>query len=117
VRIYIAGPLGFSEAGRSFYYEKLIPLVRELGHEALDPWALTGSIKIEKVMKLPYGPTRRDAWQQLNVEIGRNNQAAIDICERSMKYSPCPNDSSRFSERWRSQRERRAVHALFRCGG
>jgi nucleoside 2-deoxyribosyltransferase len=81
VRIYIAGPLGFSEAGRSFYYEKLIPLVRELGHEAFDPWALTSSVKIEKVMKLPYGPTRRDAWRQLNVEIGRSNQAAIDDCD------------------------------------
>ena len=36
--LYIAGPLGFSEAGRDFYYNKLLPVIRELGYEVLDPW-------------------------------------------------------------------------------
>jgi hypothetical protein len=51
MRIYIAGPLGFSEAGRTFYYEKLIPAVRQLGHEVLDPWTLSDPDKIATVMK------------------------------------------------------------------
>jgi nucleoside 2-deoxyribosyltransferase len=81
MKIYIAGPLGFSEAGRTFYYDKLLPLLRQLGHELLDPWMLTGSGKIDAVTKLPHGSAKRDAWRQLNAEIGQNNRAAIDDCD------------------------------------
>jgi nucleoside 2-deoxyribosyltransferase len=81
MRIYIAGPLGFSEAGRSFYYDKVIPAVRQLGHEPLDPWTLTDPSKIDMVMNLPYGTAKRDAWRQLNVEIGQKNKDAIDDCD------------------------------------
>lgn len=80
-RIYMASPLGFSEAGRHFYDAVLVPLVRELGYEVLDPWALTDRRKIEAVQKLPYGPERRDAWRTLNREIGANNRAAIDAAQ------------------------------------
>jgi nucleoside 2-deoxyribosyltransferase len=81
VRIYIAGPLGFSEAGRNFYYEKLISLVKEIGYEPLDPWNLTDSSKIDAVVKLPNGPGKRKAWQLLNLEIGHNNRLALDQCD------------------------------------
>ena len=37
-KIYIASPLGFSEACRDFYYGQLLPLVRESGFGVLDPW-------------------------------------------------------------------------------
>ena len=37
----MAGPLGFSEAGRHFYHSVLVPFVQRLGYEVLDPWALT----------------------------------------------------------------------------
>jgi nucleoside 2-deoxyribosyltransferase len=76
--LYVAGPLGFSEAGRHFYTTVLIPYVRGLGYEVLDPWALTDPRKIEAVEKLPYGAPRRDAWRALNREIGAANRAAID---------------------------------------
>jgi nucleoside 2-deoxyribosyltransferase len=77
-RIYVASPLGFSEAGRHFYTEVLIPHLRGLGYEILDPWALADARKIEAVQRLPYGPERRDAWRLLNREIGATNRAAID---------------------------------------
>jgi nucleoside 2-deoxyribosyltransferase len=77
-RIYLAGPLGFSEAGRYFYGSVLVPFVSGLGYEVVDPWALTDLRRIEAVRTMPYGPARRDAWRQLNVEIGANNRAAID---------------------------------------
>ena len=77
-RIYMAGPLGFSEAGRHFYTSVLAPFVTGLGYQVLDPWTLTDSRKIEAVRMMPYGPARRDAWRQLNAEIGANNRAAID---------------------------------------
>jgi nucleoside 2-deoxyribosyltransferase len=81
MRIYLASPLGFSEAGNAFYYDRLIPLLRRLGHEVLDPWQLTDRQRIEAVAAMPYGEERRDAWRRLNVEVGRNNQAAIDRCD------------------------------------
>ena len=78
IRIYLAGPLGFSEAGRHFYNAVLVPFVSSLGYEVLDPWTLTDPRKIEAVEKMPYGPEKREAWRQLNREIGANNRAAID---------------------------------------
>jgi len=77
-RIYIAGPLGFSEAGRHFHTSVLVPFVSGLGYEVVDPWTLTHSRRIEAVRAMPYGQARRDAWRQLNAEIGAGNRAAID---------------------------------------
>jgi len=77
-RIYMAGPLGFSEAGRHFYNAVLLPYVKSLGYEVLDPWALTDPRKIEAVERLPYGSERREAWRRLNREMAASNRAAID---------------------------------------
>jgi len=81
MKIYTAGPLGFSEAGRAFHQHTILQLLRQLGHEPLDPWTLTDQAKIDAVLRLPYGASRRDAWRELNVEIGGNNRAAIDRCD------------------------------------
>lgn len=77
-RIYLASPLGCSEAGRHFYYAVLVPYVTDLGFEVADPWALTDRGKITAVEAMPWGPERREAWRALNREIGANNHAAID---------------------------------------
>jgi nucleoside 2-deoxyribosyltransferase len=77
-RIYLAGPLGYSEAGRHFHNTVLVPFVRGLGYEVLDPWTLTDPRKVEALQKMPDGPERRQAWGALSREIGANNQAAID---------------------------------------
>jgi nucleoside 2-deoxyribosyltransferase len=81
MKIYLAGPLGFSEAGRDFHNGNIIPMLAGLGHEVLDPWTLTEQRKIDAVRSMPYGPAKRAAWQALNVEIGGNNRAAIDRCD------------------------------------
>src|ERR1700730_5266182 len=78
MKIYVAGLLGFLEAGGAFYNESLLPKLSGLGHEVLDPWKLTDKQKIDAVLKLPYGAEKRDAWRRLNVEIGGNNASAID---------------------------------------
>ncbi len=78
LRIYMAGPLGFSEAGRHFYNSVLVPFVKNLGYEVLDPWGLTDARKIEAVQRMPYGPEKREAWRKLNREMGATNRAAID---------------------------------------
>lgn len=79
--IYLAGPYGFSEAGRAFHNDTLVPLLKQHGHTILDPWTLTDARKIEAVAALPYGQTKKDAWAELNKEIGANNTAAIDRCD------------------------------------
>jgi nucleoside 2-deoxyribosyltransferase len=81
MKIYLAGPLGFSEAGRHFHNRVLIPALRKLGHEILDPWTLTDPVKIQTAVGRPYGRAKRNAWRKLNVEIGANNKSAIDASD------------------------------------
>lgn len=80
MKIYAAGPLGFSEAGKC-YHRKIIGALENLGHEVLDPWTLTDAQKIKAAINLPYGIEKRSAWAKLNREIGENNRAAIDRCD------------------------------------
>ena len=77
-RIYMAGPLGFSEAGRHFHASVLVPYVRALGYEVVDPWGLIEPSEIEAARAMPPGPARQTAWQRLNREIAARNCAAID---------------------------------------
>jgi nucleoside 2-deoxyribosyltransferase len=79
IKIYLAGPLGFSEAGRAFHQTHIIPLLEKLGHTLLDPWADQGNTN--DVLKLPFGIERRDAWRMLNPKIGHKNQLTIDECD------------------------------------
>jgi nucleoside 2-deoxyribosyltransferase len=77
MKIYMASPLGFSEAGRDFY-KGLLRKIKRLDYTPIDPWTLTAKTKIDRVQKMPYGAKKRDAWRKLNVEIGGNNRAGID---------------------------------------
>lgn len=81
MKIYTAGPLGFSEAGRGFHNQRLLPLLVRLGHEVLDPWVLTEQRLIDEVLSMPYGMDRRNAWRDINKIIGENNRRAIDACD------------------------------------
>lgn len=81
VRIYLAGPLGFSEAGCDFKDRVLVPELNRLGFQVIDPFKLTDQKKIEAVLGLPTAEARREGWQKLNMEIGQNNQIAIDGCD------------------------------------
>ena len=77
-RVYLAGPLGFSEAGRHFYQSVFVPFVAALGYEVIDPWANTDPRKITAIERMAPGPQRVAAWRALNYEIGAANRAAID---------------------------------------
>ncbi len=79
--IYLAGPLGFSEAGRHFHAETVVPSIRGWGYKVLDPWALTDQAKVDEVRGMAYGTERREAWRALNAEIGEANRQAIDRCD------------------------------------
>jgi hypothetical protein len=41
MKIYLAGPLGFSEPGRFFLNQVFVPLLRDRRYQLLDPFALT----------------------------------------------------------------------------
>ena len=69
-KIYIASPLGFSEASRGFYYERLLPLVRESGFEVLDPWDIG--------FEIPAPEAEREVWEQFNALVGEENAKAIE---------------------------------------
>lgn len=79
-RIYLAGPLGFSEFGR-LGLATLAGLVRECGHEPVDPFALTPQAEIDRIAGLASLEAQRDAWRILNAAIGKTNAEAIDVCD------------------------------------
>lgn len=81
MKLYLAGPLGFSEAGREFQYRVLIPQLVDRGFDVLDPWKLTDSAQIAEIAAMPYGIAKRDAWRKLNIKIGNNNRRALDDCD------------------------------------
>ena len=96
MKIYLAGPLGFSEAGRAFHQGTIVPEVRRLGHVPLDPWSDAPppgidpglAVEIERlaadikaVLAMDYGAAKRDAWRKLNLRIGAKNRAFIDACD------------------------------------
>jgi nucleoside 2-deoxyribosyltransferase len=81
LNIYLAGPYGFSEAGRAFYYATLVPGLERAGAVVVDPWKLTDASLFSAVAAMPAGEARVDAWRDLNAIIGRNNTAAIEACD------------------------------------
>jgi len=78
-RIYLAGPLGFSEAGRLFQSVLAKKLAKR--YRVIDPFKLTKKSKIQRILKLRKLDGQRDAWRQLNPQIGKQNQKAIDSCD------------------------------------
>jgi nucleoside 2-deoxyribosyltransferase len=96
MKIYLAGPLGFSQAGRAFYAADIVRKIADLGHVPLDPWSDTAPPGIDRRLAaeivqiaadikaaeaLRYGPAKRDTWRALNIRIGAKNSALIDACD------------------------------------
>jgi nucleoside 2-deoxyribosyltransferase len=81
MRIYLASPLGFSEAGREFNTGTLIPLLERLCHEVIDPWQLTAPAVVESIRQMPFSTERLKAFREINVQIAKANALAIDACD------------------------------------
>ncbi len=68
-RAYIASPLGFSEAGRSYYADRYLPALRE--HvEPVDPWQLSLAREFEDARKA-------GLQREFGLEVGARNADAI----------------------------------------
>lgn len=76
--VYVASPLGFSECGRFFMYEKIFPMIEGLGFEIIDPWKLTPQSMIDQVTEITDRTARTAAWRELNIVIGDNNRKGIE---------------------------------------
>ena len=72
-RCYVASPLGFTEAGRRYYGDVLLPALAAVV-EPVDPWTLTAPDEIAAA-------AARGDERRLALEIGRRNTEAIDRCE------------------------------------
>jgi nucleoside 2-deoxyribosyltransferase len=82
MKIYVASPLGFSEGGRAFYTQTLLPALEAAGFQPLDPWALNNDpAQLATIEAMPAGSERREAYRQLNMQIGRGNTETIDRCD------------------------------------
>jgi nucleoside 2-deoxyribosyltransferase len=68
-RCYLAGPLGFTEAGRDWYAARYLPALAE--HvEPVDPWGLTSAEEFAAAVA--------DGREyELGIEVGARNAAAI----------------------------------------
>lgn len=80
-KVYVASPFGFSEATSFFYYEKLLPILEAIGYEIIDPWNLTSQKLIQYATSSEEGRARREAWRDVNVVIGDNNDKGIQSCD------------------------------------
>jgi nucleoside 2-deoxyribosyltransferase len=89
MKIYLAGPLGFSEAGRAFHFDVVVREIGRLGYTPLDPWSHDDPLGIDPGLgnemdaakAMPYGPQRKAKWEELNPRIGAKNRKLIDACD------------------------------------
>jgi nucleoside 2-deoxyribosyltransferase len=78
----LASPYGYTEAGRHFMYQILIPYLKEIGYEVLNPWNLSAheNKKNCETLDLSYYNASARAIHQLkkeNKNIGARNEKAI----------------------------------------
>jgi nucleoside 2-deoxyribosyltransferase len=87
--IYVASPLGFTDAGRRYSNAVLLPAVRNAGFEPLDPWDVDA--EIQAVFELDrndpardrrLGPTNRLVGQR-NAEMIRGADGMLAILDGS----------------------------------
>jgi nucleoside 2-deoxyribosyltransferase len=69
MRCYVASPLGFSESGRLYYAQVLLPALQS-AVEVVDPWSLASAEEIA-------GAAERGQEREFAQEIGRRNIEAI----------------------------------------
>jgi nucleoside 2-deoxyribosyltransferase len=81
MRIYLASPLGFSEAGTQFIRQSILPELAGTGAQVINPFDLVEKQRIRAISAMPAGSARIEAWRKINAEIGKLNQDSIDGCD------------------------------------
>jgi nucleoside 2-deoxyribosyltransferase len=75
-RIYLASPLGFTDAGRAYNAAVLLPAVRNAGYEPLDPWDVDAEILHVFGLDRDH-PDRKLRLGDTNRAVGRRNAELI----------------------------------------
>jgi len=78
-KLYLAGPLGFSESGRDFLYGKLIPTIKKAGYDVINPWELTPQKELQPIFDMHDGPKKIKALQGIDRTLGLRNEQGILI--------------------------------------
>lgn len=75
LKVYVASPLGFSEATRLWYRETFLPALRACGVEVLDPWDEATYRELEPPPASDTGSVAEPApaGKDTNARIGRRN--------------------------------------------
>jgi nucleoside 2-deoxyribosyltransferase len=77
--VYLAGPSGFTDSGRLWHNEVLVPSVIGAGLAVRDPWAGFGPL--DEALSLPAGPDRKDVLWAADMAAGAHNASLIDDSE------------------------------------
>lgn len=80
-KIYIASPLGFSEAGRFYMYNVIIPMIKGAGFEVLDPWDSQYSEDFKSLKGWNISEVQRQEYVFYNHLIGKDNENLIKACD------------------------------------
>jgi nucleoside 2-deoxyribosyltransferase len=75
-RIYVASPLGFTDAGRMYSDTVLLPAVRAAGFEPLDPWEVDDDVAHVFGLERDH-PERRTRLAEINRLVGSRNAELI----------------------------------------
>lgn len=75
--IYIASPLGFSDSGRYWYYNLLIPKIETLGFKINDPWKMIDQEEWNKIQDINMSAVRLAALKLISEKTARLNAKAI----------------------------------------
>lgn len=81
MKLYLAAPFGFSEAGRYYVQHQLRPHFQALGHRLIDPFDPPNRSEIDRISQMSPGVERLDAWKAMNPIIGRQNRESIDVAD------------------------------------
>src|SRR5436189_5945282 len=82
-RIYLASPLGFTEAGRYFLRSQLIPALLKTRNIIVDPWSISTDLaeKLQATMSNPNLVQVKAGLRSINNEICRRNETALRECD------------------------------------
>jgi nucleoside 2-deoxyribosyltransferase len=79
-RCYVASPLGFTEAGRGYLADTLLPALAAVV-DPIDPWALAGPGEFADAASGGI-----EAQRELALDVGRRNADAIRSCSLLAAY-------------------------------
>jgi nucleoside 2-deoxyribosyltransferase len=76
--VYLAGPAGFTEAGRIHHRDVIVPTVLAAVFQVLDPWAVPGPPGVPGGS--PGTAEHLGALREMNLGIGHRNAELIRVC-------------------------------------